>query len=165
MTNVAGLSFPFYFYLAKVQQVTGLCQYFYSLRSKETNHTFTIKLTLQRGLRVHLWNFIYKARKNMYVLKQLKIGKYLPVKLVCWAFFLTLLNPSSLSLWNLIMLPNIHFPQMVLVGGRFFVTRMLFFKTPKPKGRKMKHTDGETRARKCILLFLEWAVGGYLSVK
>ena len=87
----------------------GLCWHFYGVYSREANHKFTKTLTLQWALGVHLWNLIYKERKNNYDLKQLKTGKYHPqVKLVCWDFFLTLLNLISLFPLNLIMFPNLR---------------------------------------------------------
>lgn len=43
------------------------------------------KTDLAVGVGVYLWNFIYKKRKNIYDLKQLKTGKYhSQVKLVCY---------------------------------------------------------------------------------
>lgn len=62
--------------------------------------------TLRWGLGVHLWDLIYKERKNIYDLKQLKTRKYSPVQLVGWDFFLTLLNLISLFPLNL-MFPNL----------------------------------------------------------
>lgn len=114
----------------------GLCWHFYGVYSREANHKFTKRLTLQWHLGVHLWNLIYKERKNNYDLKQLKTGKYHPqVKLVCWDFFLTLLNLISLFPLNLIMFPNLH--RLAMDGApvdRISVTRItLFFKTTKLK--------------------------------
>lgn len=95
-------------------------------------------------------------------MKQVKIEKYPQDKVVCWDFFLTLLNP--VSLFPIEFNNASQYP--VAIDGLFWgVEGMLFFKTTKLKGRKVKHTNGETRARKCTLQFWERSVRGYLSIK